>query len=395
MKKLFPLVLIAVLTISTVISVKAEDDPARSLSISIGGGSVYPINESANEDRTFGPALGVGLQARNLFGKGLTPEIAYDFYTSETKERGNFSDYYSEFASINFRLRYYPLDTKKWAPFIYIGAGILSYSVVDVPYNKAPEAKENGIAPSFPVGFGITHYFNDNFAAELRIGQDISLTDDLNPAYDDINDSHWMAKVSIAYNFYDLIKDSDGDGLSDEEEIALGTDPNNPDTDGDSLFDGDEIEKYKTNPLDPDTDDGGVNDGVEVIHGENPLDGDDDILSIKVGEKLILRNIEFETGNSKISAKSARILGYALRALQTAKDMEVQIIGHTDDVGDDENNMQLSKDRGAAVRQWLIDKGIASDRITSDGKGETEPLVPNDSPQNRQKNRRVEFYRTK
>ena len=62
-----------------------------------------------------------------------------------------------------------------------------------------------------------------------------------------------------------LKADTDDDGLSDKEEIDLGTDPNNPDTDGDGLLDGDEVHKTKTNPLNPDSDDDGVNDGDEVI----------------------------------------------------------------------------------------------------------------------------------
>ena len=65
--------------------------------------------------------------------------------------------------------------------------------------------------------------------------------------------------------------DSDHDGLSDAREAELGTDPHNPDTDGDGLTDGDEVLKYHTNPLNPDTDGDGYPDGVEVHKGFNPL----------------------------------------------------------------------------------------------------------------------------
>ncbi|WP_434391358.1 hypothetical protein [Melittangium boletus] len=67
------------------------------------------------------------------------------------------------------------------------------------------------------------------------------------------------------------IRDSDGDGVPDDEEIALGTDPNNPDTDGDGLSDGDEL-ILGTDPLHPDTDGDGFGDGLEVEAGSNPLD---------------------------------------------------------------------------------------------------------------------------
>ncbi|MBJ7355906.1 hypothetical protein, partial [Nocardioides sp.] len=71
--------------------------------------------------------------------------------------------------------------------------------------------------------------------------------------------------------------DSDDDGLTDEEEAEIGTDPQDPDTDNDGLSDGDEVNTHTTDPLDPDTDDGGVTDGAEVDHGTDPLNGADDL----------------------------------------------------------------------------------------------------------------------
>jgi len=67
-------------------------------------------------------------------------------------------------------------------------------------------------------------------------------------------------------------EDPDHDGLTNLEEFQYGTDPNNPDTDGDGLSDGDEVHVYHTNPLLWDTDGDGISDGVEVRTGSNPLD---------------------------------------------------------------------------------------------------------------------------
>jgi len=72
-------------------------------------------------------------------------------------------------------------------------------------------------------------------------------------------------------------KDSDGDGMSDEQERQLGTDPNSRDSDGDGLSDGDEINKYKTDPLNPDTDGDGINDYDEIFkYNTDPLNPDTD-----------------------------------------------------------------------------------------------------------------------
>lgn len=67
--------------------------------------------------------------------------------------------------------------------------------------------------------------------------------------------------------------DTDHDGLTDQQEQTLGTDPNNPDTDGDGLADGDEVNIYHSDPLLPDTDHEGHSDGTDIINGYSPLTG--------------------------------------------------------------------------------------------------------------------------
>lgn len=78
-----------------------------------------------------------------------------------------------------------------------------------------------------------------------------------------------------------VVMDSDGDGLTDDQELQLGTNPYDPDTDGDGLTDGDEVNIYKTGPMDYDTDGDGLGDGNEVDIGSNPkdIDTDDDGLT--------------------------------------------------------------------------------------------------------------------
>jgi hypothetical protein len=75
--------------------------------------------------------------------------------------------------------------------------------------------------------------------------------------------------------------DTDGDGLTDDEERILGTDPLLADTDSDGLSDGEEVNTYLTDPLNSDTDNGGVSDGQEVnVDGTDPLVGSDDMVII-------------------------------------------------------------------------------------------------------------------
>ena len=196
----------------------------------------------------------------------------------------------------------------------------------------------------------------------------------------------------LNYKTIPLRADSDGDGLSDGGEIiSYNTDPLKADTDGDGLSDGDEVINYETDPNNRDTDSGSVNDYMEVRRGTDPLNPDDDI--VKMGVPIVLEGITFATGKANITSESESVLRGALETMETYGDMIVEISGHTDDVGSDSNNKVLSQRRADSVRFWLINNGIAPDRIIAKGYGEEFPRVPNDSAENKRINRRIEFKR--
>jgi outer membrane protein OmpA-like peptidoglycan-associated protein len=69
----------------------------------------------------------------------------------------------------------------------------------------------------------------------------------------------------------------------------------------------------------------------------------------------------------------------------------LEIAGHTDSVGSDQQNQSISERRASSVVSWLSDKGIPRDRLTAVGYGEERPIVDNDTPENRARNRRIEF----
>jgi outer membrane protein OmpA-like peptidoglycan-associated protein len=190
--------------------------------------------------------------------------------------------------------------------------------------------------------------------------------------------------------------DIDNDGFSDGDEIRAGTDMKNPDTDGDGLLDGDEVNKYKTNPLKKDTDGGGVDDYAEVTRGTNPLEADDDnVLNVAAGQKIVLEGVTFATGKADVTPESAQILQKALNTMNAYPDMEIEIRGYTDNVGSRNLNMRLSQRRADSVRDWLIQGGIDPTRIISKGFGPDNPIAPNNTPEGRKQNRRIEFVRIK
>lgn len=368
----------------------------RSIAVGIGAGLTRGINEAKPEERALGPLFSAFAVYNNGILWGLSPELGFSYFTSGTSDNdGGFSRYSTSHIVPELRLKWAFGNNLVWQPYLYGGVGAMMYSIEEPTAFNKDFQELSGTTVTFPVGLGINYQFDYNWGLDFNAGAYMTLTDNLNPVYDDINDGLWSARLGVHYVVARFANDTDGDGLSDEEEMKLGTDPNNPDTDGDGLLDGEEVKNYKTDPLNPDTDGGGIKDGIEVRNGANPLDADDDILNIGVGERIIMKNIEFATGKSDINKSSEKILTNALNAMQKIPSTEFDIIGHTDDVGSRENNIKLSQERADAVKKWLVDRGIAESRLKTRGAGPDEPLLPNTNDANRQKNRRVEFVRSR
>jgi outer membrane protein OmpA-like peptidoglycan-associated protein len=107
--------------------------------------------------------------------------------------------------------------------------------------------------------------------------------------------------------------------------------------------------------------------------------------------KAAVYGINFDFDKATLRPDSEPTLTQVLRLLRDEPKLTVEIGGHTDNVGKADYNMKLSDRRAATVREWLVGHGIAASRLTSRGYGDTQPLVPNDSDENRAKNRRVEL----
>jgi outer membrane protein OmpA-like peptidoglycan-associated protein len=186
--------------------------------------------------------------------------------------------------------------------------------------------------------------------------------------------------------------DSDSDGLDDAKELSLQTNPTNKDTDGEGLSDGEEVNTHNTDPLKADTDGGTVDDLREITRGTNPLNADDDV--IIEAAQIVLEGVNFATGSAEVTDDSEETLQLVLRTLNAYPEMEVEIIGHTDNVGSARNNQRLSERRAESVVQWLVNNGIDAARLTAIGRGEDEPIASNTTPEGRAKNRRIDFVRT-
>jgi outer membrane protein OmpA-like peptidoglycan-associated protein len=195
-------------------------------------------------------------------------------------------------------------------------------------------------------------------------------------------------------------RDSDGDGLLDEEDRCPG-EPEDADSfeDGDGCpdpdNDGDEL-------LDPD--DGCPNE-AETRNGIEDGDGCPDeepkppaeppkLVEIKDDQIVIADQIHFETGKAKIGKVSFGTLDAMAKMLTDDPAITLRIEGHTDTRGKAEFNRKLSDRRAKAVMEYLIGQGIAAARLTARGFGPDRPLEDNGTAEGRAKNRRVEFHIT-
>jgi OmpA-OmpF porin, OOP family len=181
--------------------------------------------------------------------------------------------------------------------------------------------------------------------------------------------------------------DNDGDGIPDASDKC----PNEPED-----FDGFEDEDGCP---DPDNDGDGVPDAqdqcpdqMETHNGYQDDDGCPDEVPRAVQRFTgVIKGINFKTNEAEILKNSFRTLDGAVKVLKEYPDLRMEIQGHTDDVGDDDANMDLSQRRAESVKAYFVDKGIEENRLIARGYGKTQPLVAKTTKAARAKNRRVEF----
>lgn len=110
-----------------------------------------------------------------------------------------------------------------------------------------------------------------------------------------------------------------------------------------------------------------------------------------IDDALKNRIIEFESGSAILTAAGKSILDEMAIALNKVGTKKVKIIGHTDSSGDANKNTVLSQQRAAAVQNYLVSKSITADRLSTEGKGSSQPVADNTTADGRKKNRRIEF----
>ena len=140
--------------------------------------------------------------------------------------------------------------------------------------------------------------------------------------------------------------------------------------------------------------DNGENDKIYIANFEIAKSGEDNRSKLLTEGRLSTNAILFNTGSAYIKGGAEAVLKEVGEALQSNPTINIMIVGHTDADGDANRNLKLSLERAASVKQELIQNyGIASSRIQTNGKGESEPVANNDTTSGKSQNRRVEFIK--
>lgn len=290
-------------------------------------------------------------------------------------------------------------------PYLALGFGFVYYG---------DDFSDKQMDVALRAGGGVMYHFNDEWA--VRAGGRALIAGDDTEANSMLEAGvvwYWGAHVPFKPVALSGPKDSDADGLLDDEERTIGTDPFdpdtdkdglkdgaevhthktdplNPDTDGDGLLDGVEVYQHKTDPLLRDTDDGGVTDGHEVVEDStDPLDGSDDLILFEL-------YIQFEKDKAIIKPHYFNKLNVISKVLKRHPGATASIEGHADRTKKSvaKYNKDLSERRAKAVMNYLSDKqGIAKKRLSAVGYGFERPKVtPVDLVNGNPENRRVEVY---
>src|SRR6218665_1339274 len=275
-------------------------------------------------------------------------------------------------------------------PYVHVGGGYTWFG--DASYGTAN------------AGLGLTFWFSEMVGLTLQSTYKQSFDERLERPLVAVNDnvpSHLQHFAGLTFKFGG--KDTDGDGIYDKDDACpevAGLKQFNgcPDTDGDGIADKDDACPEVAGPKSlqgcPDKDGDGVADKDDkcpdvkgtVANNGCPEISEEQILKLIAYAKTIL----FNSGKATFQQQTFPVLQSIVAILKEYPSSKFSIEGHTDSDGSDKLNQTLSENRAAAVKNYLTENGIAADRLTSTGFGESKPIDSNKTKKGKANNRRVE-----
>jgi outer membrane protein OmpA-like peptidoglycan-associated protein len=270
----------------------------------------------------------------------------------------------------DFGILYYFAPCEPWSPYVLAGAGINYYKPV------------NTLAPHLDNEYTTDGQYSLGAGTEIRIGD------------------NWRVKIEVAYN---TVWSSNIDGNSGPSNGLIGGTANDTWVNADfgflyyfskgepskicQLYTGiaavdyekieDIVRRYQTEPTDID-----YNRIEDIVKRYSQRATED---------KWTLLGVNFDFNKATLRPEAYPILANAAEILLTHPQINVDIVGHTDQVGSDRYNDKLSLQRAESVKKYLISKGVAASRLNTVGKGKRDLLFKENDPTSRFYSRRIEF----
>jgi len=314
-------------------------------------------------------------------GLGFTELYAPNVYSSAT-------------GMADVRLLFSPFSLPNLNPYVYGGFGV----------SKALSGNGNDVLAMIPLGVGIQTRLSRGILLQINGGYALSLSDqldgrvrpdnDLNSVTNAKQDGFYGFTVGVAFSLgsgYDASADLKNKDVTDAEarrvkELADAQAQRvkeQADNEARMVKMQADAEAQRVKAL--------ADAEARRLAGQKGHDTDT-VFVFTQGKTIILRGVNFEFNKAAITNESDRILWRAYRAMMVNPEVQVVITGHTDNVGGTEFNQGLSLERAQTVRNWLVQKGIASNRMRTVGRGENETVASNETDEGRAENRRIEFY---
>ncbi len=189
-----------------------------------------------------------------------------------------------------------------------------------------------------------------------------------------------VAVVNPVTGRSDCATDSDHDGVPDTLDKCPGTAPGTPvDANG-----------CPTNSSGADSDHDGVSDASDVCPN-TPAGMKVDSVGCAVSQTVVLTDVRFKLDSAELTDEAKGTLDNVAKALESQKNISVEVDGYADNMGSPKYNEELSQKRAESVKEYLVGKGVDASRLAAKGFGEKKPVVSNDTEAGREMNRRVEF----
>lgn len=349
----------------------------------------------------------------------------FDGFTEE-----KYNDY------INPGIAVYKLFGKRWiGDLSFVGGNVtnkLFNFLIDEPFYTTelgmsfrPKAKVGVIDPYIRLGLGYHHYDYEDLQVGLNSDDEpVIAGKDFIQGSAGLGINFWVLdkvgfKVASSYNYLPFLEGNDKDlnGYIDyfnssfaiiarfggPYKVKSGIMPLETDRDQDGILDDEDAcpteAGFEHLQGCPDKDLDGTADGQDECPEEHgPIENKgcpkvevDTIAIGQVREMFKWVDFRFELNKSKLTEESMYNAKFLAEVINKFKDKRFYIDGHADITGDSEKNMILSKERAQAVVDALVNAGVPKNRLESRGFGDTQPLAPNDTPEGRKQNRRVEI----